>query len=78
MSEEDLSRLFEIYYRGNTHHQGLGLGMSIIKDICDAHDISINVESTKREGSSFLYHCPDSIIRQTLTKQSQAILREDS
>ena len=78
MSEEDQNRLFEVYYRGNTHHQGLGLGMSIIKDICDANGISIRVESTKGEGSSFLYHCPASIVKPTLTKHSKAILREES
>jgi len=70
MSEEDQQRLFEVYYRGNTHHQGLGLGMSIIKEICDTYGISISVESTKGKGSSFIYHIPESIVRQTLIKHS--------
>lgn len=70
MSDEEQQKLFEDYYRGNTHHQGLGLGMSIIKDICDTNGISITVESTKGKGSSFIYHFPESIIRQTLVKHS--------
>lgn len=78
MSEEDKNRLFEVYYRGNTHHQGLGLGMSIIKDICDARGISICVESIKGKGSSFIYHFPTSIIQQTLIKHSPAILQQES
>jgi len=78
MSEEDQNRLFEVYYRGNTHHQGLGLGMSIIKDICDANKISIRVESIKGEGSSFIYRFPASIVRQTLIKHSKAILHKES
>lgn len=78
MSEEDQNRLFEVYYRGNTHHQGLGLGMSIIKDICDANGISIRVESIKGEGSSFIYRFPASIVRQTLIKHSKAILHKES
>lgn len=78
MSEEDQNRLFEVYYRGNAHHQGLGLGMSIIKDICDASGISIRVESTKGNGSAFIYHFPASMIQQTLIKHSKAILQEES
>jgi signal transduction histidine kinase len=74
MSEKGQQKLFEVYYRGNAHHQGLGLGMSIIKDICDANSISITVESTKGQGSSFIYHIPETIIRQTLIKHSKAIL----
>ncbi|ADR34441.1 histidine kinase [Sulfuricurvum kujiense DSM 16994] len=76
MSEEERQKLFEVYYRGNAHHQGLGLGMSIIKDICDANAISIRVESVKGEGSSFTYNIPETLIRQTSIKQSDAILRK--
>lgn len=78
MSEEDQNRLFEVYYRGNAHHQGLGLGMSIIKDICDANGISIHVESIKGKGSSFIYRFPPSLIQQTLIKHSEAILQQES
>lgn len=70
MSDEDQQRLFEVYYRGNTHLQGLGLGMSIIKDICDSYAISISIESSKGKGSSFIYHIPENIVRQTLIKHS--------
>jgi len=70
MTEEDQKRLFEVYYRGNTHHQGLGLGMSIIKEICDSYSISISIESTKGKGSSFIYHIPEKLIRQTLIKHT--------
>jgi signal transduction histidine kinase len=70
MSAEDQQRLFEVYYRGNSNHQGLGLGMSIIKDICDSYSILINIKSTKGQGSSFIYHIPETHIRQTLIKHS--------
>lgn len=70
MSDEEQQKLFEDYYRGNTHHQGLGLGMSIIKDICDTNAISISVESSKGDGSSFIYHFPEALIRQTLIQHS--------
>ncbi|WP_315116494.1 HAMP domain-containing sensor histidine kinase [uncultured Clostridium sp.] len=45
---EDLKYIFERYYRGtNTgkRHKGSGLGMAIAKDIVEAHDGIINIES---------------------------------
>ncbi|MBU5484647.1 HAMP domain-containing histidine kinase [Clostridium sp. MSJ-11] len=48
IKEEDLKYIFERYYRGtNTgkRHKGSGLGMAIAKDIVEAHDGVINIES---------------------------------
>ena len=47
ISEEDLGKLFNRYYRGtNTaDHKGSGLGMSIAKEVIEAHCGSIAVES---------------------------------
>ena len=47
ISEEDLGKLFNRYYRGtNTaDHKGSGLGMSIAKEVIEAHGGSIAVES---------------------------------
>jgi len=63
MSEEDQQKIFEAYYRGNNEHIGLGLGMSIIKEICDDYHISISIESRRGKGSSFIYHIPKEIVR---------------
>lgn len=52
-----LHKLFDKFFRvpkGDVHEvQGAGLGLSIVKQIVDAHDGKILVESTLGEGSTF-------------------------
>ncbi|EHI70800.1 ATPase/histidine kinase/DNA gyrase B/HSP90 domain protein [Streptococcus ictaluri 707-05] len=53
VSDEDLPRLFNRYYRGtNTGeaHKGSGLGMAIVKEIITAHDGEIHVHSHPGKG----------------------------
>lgn len=52
--EEDLTKLFDRYYRGtNTeNHKGSGLGMSIAKEIVEAHGGNIFVKSESGQGTS--------------------------
>ncbi len=48
MSEEEVEKLFERYYRGTNsaiNVKGSGLGMAIAKQIIEAHEGKINVES---------------------------------
>lgn len=55
ISQEDLKRLFERYYRGtNTGeaHRGSGLGMAISKQIIEAHNGQIKVNSILGEGTT--------------------------
>ncbi|AWI14038.1 two-component sensor histidine kinase [Caldibacillus thermoamylovorans] len=54
INEEDLKKLFNRYYRGtNTNsHKGSGLGMSIAKEVIEAHGGSIFVESELNKGTS--------------------------
>jgi signal transduction histidine kinase len=58
MSEDEKQKLFETYYHGNAHHMGLGLGMSIVRDICDHYGIVIEIESSRGKGSLFTYRFP--------------------
>ncbi|RMD01674.1 sensor histidine kinase [Clostridium autoethanogenum] len=55
MSEEEVKKLFERYYRGTSSSvsvKGSGLGMAIAKQIIEAHGGKINVKSKLNVGTS--------------------------
>jgi len=58
---EEMSRIFEPFYRGSTSHrfpQGMGLGLSIAQDLIQAHKGHITVESAPGVGSTFTLWLP--------------------
>jgi len=54
---KDTQRIFERYRREDTIQGGFGIGLSIVKHICDKYHISINVV-TSQKGSTFIYTFP--------------------
>jgi len=42
----DTHKVFEAYYREDTHKEGLGLGLNLVKKICDKEDIKIELLSS--------------------------------
>lgn len=61
MDEETKSRLFDRYYRGTSTDragEGSGLGTAIAKQLIDAHDGTILVESTVGQGTTFTLLLP--------------------
>lgn len=60
--EEDLSHIFEEFYRAENarkiERQGTGLGLSIVKEIVDAHKGEVSVKSKEGEGTTFYIRLP--------------------
>ncbi len=62
MSQEQLNRIFDKFYRANASSNlapGLGLGMSIVKHIIEAHGGKIRVDSTEGVGTTVTFNLPN-------------------
>lgn len=51
---KDPQKIFEQYYRENTLEEGFGLGLNLVKEICNNENITITVTSSEDE-TSFCY-----------------------
>jgi signal transduction histidine kinase len=58
--ERDLPRIFDRLYRGDQSRatRGLGLGLSLVRAVIEAHGGTINVSSTPGAGSTFTIRLP--------------------
>lgn len=52
---EDTEKIFERYYRGDKISGGFGIGLNIVKNICEKNHVSIEVSSQLGVGSKFVY-----------------------
>lgn len=66
ISKEDIAIIWERYYRtGKSHTRefaGTGIGLSIVKEILEAHKTSYGVLSDKDEGTCFWFELPLSLL----------------
>jgi PAS domain S-box-containing protein len=63
MSQEQIDRIYDKFYRvdsSDTSISGLGLGMSIARQIIEAHNGNIRVESTRGKGTTVIFNLPHS------------------
>lgn len=60
IAEDDRPHIFERLYRGDRSRSepGLGLGLSFVKAICEAHGGTVAVESAPDRGSTFTVRLP--------------------
>ncbi|RUM65661.1 MAG: sensor histidine kinase, partial [Sulfurospirillum sp.] len=52
---KDTKKIFERYRREDTVKGGFGIGLSIVKHICDKNHIDITVTTSPQKGSTFTY-----------------------
>jgi signal transduction histidine kinase len=59
IAPEDLSRIFQRFYRGQRHEgEGLGLGLYIVRKLVEAHGGSAAATSEVGRGSTFTFTLP--------------------
>ncbi len=62
MTEEQIKKIFDRFYRNdnsrNSEAGGFGLGLSIVKKLCEMQNITLKVESKIGSGTSFYLHIP--------------------
>ncbi|WP_345977307.1 HAMP domain-containing sensor histidine kinase [Sulfurimonas sp. HSL3-7] len=60
---EDTNKIFDRYYREETGKGGFGIGLNIVKSIMEETGIELSVQSTPKEGSTFIYTFPASLLK---------------
>ena len=60
IDEKDLDYIFDLFYRGSNSRQeeGMGIGLSVVKNIMNTHGWHISVDSKKGQGTSFTIEIP--------------------
>ncbi len=53
---EDTKKIFDPYFQQSKKRPGLGLGLNIVKEICDKYDVKIKVHSQKDSATKFIFN----------------------
>lgn len=51
-------QVFKRYYRESLHKGGFGIGLTIVKTICDENGVTVDVRSKAGQGAEFIYRFP--------------------
>jgi signal transduction histidine kinase len=62
---ENVAKIFSRYYREDTNKGGFGIGLNIVKSIIDETGIELQIDSTPKVGSEFLYIWKDFTLQET-------------
>jgi len=52
---KDIKKIFDRYYRGDKISGGFGIGLSIVKNICDKNSVHVEVQSEVKKGATFIF-----------------------
>jgi len=53
IEKEKQKEIFEKFRRGTDYSGGFGVGLNIVKSICDSYGITVELDSTLGKGSTF-------------------------
>ncbi len=53
LTYDDLNKIFDKFHQLNTHHEGVGIGLSLVKELVNLHKGTIDVKSTLNEWTLF-------------------------
>jgi two-component system OmpR family sensor kinase len=59
IDKSEFKKIFRRYHRATDLSGGFGMGLSIVKKICDDNGIDLEMESTSGKGSSFIFRFSD-------------------
>ncbi len=81
MTEEELERVFDAFVQADDSYtrayEGVGLGLAITRRLCEALHITLNVDSTKHQGTTFLLHVPRQPIKVSAQSSDAPLSPED-
>mgnify|MGYP002622511474 FL=1 len=79
--EEERSRIWEPYFRRPLHREsavaGSGIGLSVVRDVAEAHGGSAWVTRAERGGARFVIEVPADVAAADATRGREATVRED-
>ena len=59
IQEQQLDKVFEMFYRGNKRSQGTGLGLYVVKQTVDQLGGTLQLQSNYKKGSTFTLQIPN-------------------
>lgn len=62
LSDIEKEKIHERYWRGESFETGLGIGMEIVVLVCKTYNFTLEINSTKNQGSEFIIRWPKSLI----------------
>ncbi|MDY4831911.1 MAG: HAMP domain-containing sensor histidine kinase, partial [Treponema sp.] len=60
IKKNDLNYIFDMFYRGTNsrREEGMGIGLSVVKNVINTYGWKINVSSEENKGTTFIIHIP--------------------
>ncbi len=56
MDENEVVKVFDKYYQGDSEEQGFGIGLSLVKRFCDKQNIKLSIDSKQNIGTKIILH----------------------